>query len=69
MLYLVAIYYAIIVEQEQSFSSAARILNIRPPKNSKRIRHLETSIGVAWFVRNAKGGNPTEAGKAFFGSM
>ncbi len=65
MLDHVAIHYAITVEQEKSFSSAARILNIRQPTISQRIRHLETSIGVALFVRNAKGVYPTEAGKVF----
>lgn len=65
MIDLIAIYYAIIVEQKQSFSSAARILNIRQPTISQRIRHLEASIGVALFVRTTKGVHPTEAGKVF----
>ncbi len=65
MLDLLAIYYAIIVVEEKSLSSAARILNIRQPTISQRIRHLEKSIGTTLFIRNAKGVHPTEAGKVF----
>jgi DNA-binding transcriptional LysR family regulator len=65
MLDLVAIHYAITVEKEKSFSSAARILKIRQPTISQRIRNLETAIGASLFVRNAKGAYPTESGKVF----
>ena len=65
MLDLVAIHYAITVEKEKSFSSAARILKIRQPTISQRIRTLEIAIGASLFVRNAKGAYPTEAGKVF----
>lgn len=65
MLDLEAIHYAITVEQEKSLSNAARILKIRQPTISQRIRNLETSIGVSLFIRNTKGTHPTEAGKVF----
>jgi DNA-binding transcriptional LysR family regulator len=65
MLDLIAIHYAITVEKEKSFSSAARILKVRQPTISQRIRNLEIAIGASLFVRNAKGAYPTAAGKVF----
>ncbi len=51
--------------QTESFSAAARLLNMSPSAVSQQINALETYLGTALFLRGAKSVHLTEAGYLF----
>lgn len=57
--------YALVLENEGSFSKAADKLNISQPSLSQYIKKLEKEIGAELFVRCGQAVVPTHAGKAF----
>ncbi len=57
--------YAHAVWKERSFSRAAAKLNVTQPALSDQVRRLEEELGFALFYRNARGVEPSIAGKTF----
>ncbi len=54
------------VVESNSFSAAARRLNIGQPAVSKTIAQLEERLGVRLLMRSTRGLSPTEAGLSFY---
>jgi LysR family nitrogen assimilation transcriptional regulator len=59
--------YFVTVAQQGSFSEAARRLHIAQPALSRHVKDIEESLGVALFVRDARGVKLTEAGEQLLG--
>src|SRR5476651_1344776 len=58
--------YFVAVAEEGSFTTAAeRRLHTAQPSLSRQIRDLEYEVGTPLLVRNARGVEPTPAGRAF----
>ncbi|WP_206996480.1 LysR family transcriptional regulator [Trinickia mobilis] len=57
--------YVCVVETE-SFSGAARLLNVGQPAVSKAIAQLEERLGIRLLLRSTRGLTPTDAGTAFY---
>ena len=57
--------YAHAVWKERSFSRAASKLNVTQPALSDQVRRLEEELGFTLFYRNARGVEPSIAGKTF----
>jgi LysR family nitrogen assimilation transcriptional regulator len=55
--------YLIQIAESGSFTKAATKLNIAQPALSKQIRMLESDLGVALFIRDGRGVEPTAAGR------
>ena len=55
--------YFVAVAETGSFSKAAMVHNIAQSALSRRIRDLETDLGVTLFYRNGRGAVATEMGK------
>ena len=55
------------VVEAQSFSAAARRLDLCKSVVSKRITHLERTLGVQLLRRSTRAVTPTEAGREFYG--
>lgn len=62
---LVQLRQALIVAEEGSFIRAGRRLNTHYSRVSRKIRHLEESIGIMIFTRNGSGVTPTPEGAEF----
>ena len=59
---LVALQYALLVQEHGSFRLASQVLSIRPSVVSRRVRSLEDLLGVSLFNRTSKGVQTTIAG-------
>lgn len=57
--------YAVMTADTQSFSRAAKALNVKQSSLSRRVQSLEDRLGVQLFERTTRGTMPTENGKAF----
>ncbi|MBL0923423.1 MAG: LysR family transcriptional regulator [Sphingomonadaceae bacterium] len=57
--------YAVATADTQSFSRAAKVLNVKQSSLSRRVQALEHRLGVQLFERTKRGTFPTENGKAF----
>ena len=57
--------YFITVAQEQSFSKAAKVLNISQPALSKQIKDLEEEYQITLFNRTTRSLSLTEEGQLF----
>ena len=57
--------YAHAVWKERSFSRAAAKLNVTQPALSDQVRRLEEELGFTLFYRNARGVEPSIAGRTF----
>jgi len=63
--YLDKIYTFLIINKEESFSKASKILNISQPAVTQQIRILENYLGVSLFERKKNGVLLTKEGKQF----
>ena len=57
--------YFITVAQEQSFSKAAKVLNVSQPALSKKIKDLEDEYQITLFNRTTRTVSLTEEGRLF----
>ncbi len=57
--------YFITVAQEQSFSKAAKVLNVSQPALSKQIKDLEEEYQITLFNRTTRSLSLTEEGQLF----
>ena len=57
--------YFITVAQEQSFSKAAKVLNVSQPALSKQIKDLEDEYQITLFNRTTRTVSLTEEGRLF----
>jgi len=64
--YLDKIYTFLVINKEESFSKASKILNISQPAVTQQIRILENYLGVSLFERKKNGVLLTKEGKQFF---
>src|SRR5437764_7545890 len=60
--------YFVMIADEGQITRAASRLHIAQPALSQAIAHLEARLGVALFVRHARGMTLTPAGEAFLGA-
>ena len=63
--YLDKIYTFLIINKENSFSKASRVLGISQPAVTQQIRNLENFLGVTLFERRKKGVVLTKEGQNF----
>jgi DNA-binding transcriptional LysR family regulator len=63
--YLDKIYTFLIINKENSFSKASRVLGISQPAVTQQIRNLENFLGVTLFERRKKGVILTKEGQNF----
>ena len=57
--------YFLTVAQEQSFSKAAKVLNVSQPALSKQIKDLEEEYQITLFNRTTRSLSLTEEGRLF----
>ncbi len=57
--------YVTAIEEYGNFSQAAEACHVGQPALSQAISRLEKELGVALFLRHARGATPTEAGREF----
>jgi DNA-binding transcriptional LysR family regulator len=57
--------YAVLTADSQSFSRAAKALNVKQSTLSRRVLALEQRLGIQLFDRHSRGAVPTETGRAF----
>ncbi len=58
--------YFVAVAEEEHFTRASERLSIAQPSLSRQVHDLEETLGVALFVRGARGTHLTDAGRDFF---
>ena len=57
------------VGQLQSFAAAAKVLHLSQPALSRRISHLEETLGVRLLDRTTRSVEPTQLGQRFLGEI
>ena len=63
-----ALVQTLMAAEQGSFHKAGSLLGVRPSTISRRVRQLESRIGVSLFERHRHGIRPTDAGKLFLES-
>lgn len=66
---LITLYCAIAIAEEGSFLAASRRLRIHHSALSRRVRHLESLLGVVLFERHPGGVKATAAGERFLANL